>query len=162
MPIARPTRRQWCGGLHEAPVSIICPQRYVQCSNNGVARITECNSIEEVGNPLSLSNCRELRKLEIYALSPGTAELNLIASITSANIRMIAFTQPYAPHRRLVSSHHNWTELDNLLCRLVDRSEPGVRLEVKFRALDEQAWWSEERGFRKHLPRFYEKGVRGK
>jgi len=111
-----------------------------------------------VGNPLSLSNCRELRELRIYALHPGTPELNLISSITSTNIQKIAFTRPYSPPESLPLDHPNWTKLDYSLCQLVDRSECG--LEVEFQALDVQAWWSGELGFKKYLPRFFEKGER--
>jgi len=62
----------------------------------------------------------------------------------------------------LESDDFNWTLLDDWLCRLVDQSECGPRLEVEFEALDLQAWWSGELGFKKHLPMFYEKrGVDG-
>jgi len=60
-----------------------------------------------------------------------------------------------APH------DHNWTKLDNSLCQLIDRLECGVRLEVVFQTLSAQAWWSGELGFKKYLPRFYEKDKAG-
>jgi len=39
--------------------------------------------------------------------------------------------------------------------------EYGLRLEVEFQALNEQAWWAGELGFEKYLPRFYERGGAG-
>ena len=108
-----------------------------------------------MGNPLSLSNCRELRELKISALRPGIVVLNLISSITSTNIKRIVFVEP---QESLESDHPNWAELGNLLCRLGDRSECGPRLEVEFQALDVQGRRSGKLGFGKHLPRFCEKG----
>jgi len=109
-----------------------------------------------VENPLTLSSCQELRELEINAFCPGTAELDLISSITSMNIQRIAFTMPCIPSRPVVSPS-NWIQLDDSLCQLVDRLKSGLRLEVEFEALGKQVWWSGERGFKKFLPRFYEK-----
>jgi len=131
----------------------------VQCSKNGVAKITEWrNSTVVVGNPLSLSNCRELCELKIYAPNPRTVELNLISSITSTKIQKIIFTQVLSPQESSASDRQNWTKLDGLLCRLVDRLEHGLRLEVEFQAPGKQ----ERRGggldFRKWLPMFYDKG----
>ena len=51
-------------------------------------------------------------------------------------------------------------QLDDSLCQLVDRLEPGLRLEVEFRAFNASVWWRGEQGFKKRLPRSYEKGVR--
>jgi len=85
-------------------------------------------------------------------------ELDLISSITSTNIRKITFTQRVASKGQTGPDHPNWTQLDNSLCRLVDRLESGLRLEVEFRAVSARAWWNEELGFKKYLPRFYEKG----
>jgi len=118
------------------------------------------NSVADSGNPLTLSGCQELRELEIYALRPGALELNLISSITSTKIRRITFTLPIAFRRQAVLDSPNWIELDDSLCRLVDRSEDGVQLEVEFRALNAQAWWNGDLGFKRYLPRFYEKGGR--
>jgi len=122
---------------------------------------TECNSIADVGDPLTLSGCRELRELEIYALRPGNLELILISSITSPNIRRMTFTRPLAFKGQSVMDHPNWTRLDDLLCDLADQSKCGPQLEVEFLALDVQEWWSGELGFKKYLPRFYEKGETG-
>ena len=109
-----------------------------------------------MGDPLTLSNCREL---EIYASGPGTKELNLISSITSAKIRRIAFTQLLTRTPQL--DRNKWTQLDNSLCQLVDQLERGLRLKVEFETLNEQAWWGGKLGFKKHLPRFCEKGEVG-
>lgn len=106
---------------------------------------------------MTLSGCRELQELEIHALCPGVAEQNLISSITSTNIRRIAFTQSVSPHEEPESENPDWAQLDNSLCRLVDRLESGLRLEVEFRALAKRV----QRGvldFKKLLPRFCEKG----
>jgi len=131
----------------------VCPTFRKSCSEGA-----EYNTTTAVADPLTLSNCPELRELEINAWHPGTVELDLISSITSTNIRKITFTQSLAPNRPTVPDHPNWTRLDNSLCRLVDRSECGLRLEVGFRAADARAWWNGELGFKKYLPRFYEKG----
>ena len=111
-----------------------------------------------MGNPLSLSNYREFRELEIYAAYPETLELNLISSIASTNIQRIAFTQASTPREPPGPGHPCWTQLDDSLCRLVGQLKCGLRLEVEFRVLNTQAWWSGELGFKKYLPRFYEKG----
>jgi len=125
--------------------------------------ITEYHTdlVADAGNPLTLSNCRKLRELKIYAVHPGTVELNLISSITSTKIQRIAFTRPLTPEEQDIPDHPNWSQLDNLLCQLVDRLDCGLRLEVEFRALNAQEWWSGELGFEKYLPWFHEKGGRG-
>lgn len=110
---------------------------------------------------MTLSSCQELRELEIYALRPGTVELNLISSITSTNLRRIAFTQPLTLEGRTILDHPDWIRLDNSLCQLVDRLGCGPQLEVEFQALDAQIWWTAELGFKKHLPRFCEKRKAG-
>jgi len=108
---------------------------------------------------LTLSNCGELRELEIDAWRPGYFELDLISSITSRKIEKITFaelTYQAAPH---AVSPETWTELDNSLCRIVDRLECGLRLELDLRAFRRKTWWCGEQGFRKCLPRSYEKGA---
>jgi len=117
-----------------------------------------CNSTSDLGNPLTLSGCRELKELEIHASRPGIAESDLISSITSTNIRRITFTQPISPHDTWMSDHLNWARLDNSLCRLVDRLGSGHRLEVEFLAFNARLWWGGDLGFKKYLPRFHEKG----
>jgi len=107
---------------------------------------------------LIISNCRELRELGIYTSRPKYLELDLISSITSTKIQRIMFTK--TPLRRNRFPHaETWAKLDNSLCQLVDRLEPGLRLEVEFRALNEMVWWGGKQGFQKCLPRSYEKGV---
>ena len=79
-------------------------------------------------------------------------ELDLISSITSTNIQKIRFA--VSP----VQDRPGWTQLDDSLCRLVDRLECGLRLEMSFRDAAMQKWWTGEQVLEKHLPRFYEKG----
>jgi len=117
------------------------------------------NSIADLGDPLTLSYCRELRELEIDESCPRIVELNVISSITSTKIQKIKFTRPLSPGETPVSDHPNWTLLDDSLCRLVDQPENGHRLEVEFQAFQE--WWGGELGLKKYLPRFYEKGGTG-
>ena len=52
-----------------------------------------------------------------------------------------------------------WPQLDDSLCQLVDQLESGIRLEVEFQALNATPWWGGKHGFKKYLPRSYEKGV---
>jgi len=111
-----------------------------------------------LGDPLTLSNCRELRELEIYALCPGSAESSLISSIASTKIRRIVFTELLVFEGEPPPDQPNWIKLDDSLCRLIDRLECGARLEVQLQALDGQGWWSGELDFKKYLPRFSEKG----
>jgi hypothetical protein len=105
---------------------------------------------------LTLPYCQGLRELEIEASYPTTAELSLISSISSTNIRKITFAQSAAFHA-LVVDLVNWTQLDNALCHLVDRSEYGLRLEVEFRVRD-AASRDRELDPEKYLPKFHEKG----
>ena len=114
-----------------------------------------------MGDPLTLSGCRELQELEIYALCPSNAELNLISSITSTNIRRIAFTRPTDPLNPPASDDPHWSRLDNCLCRLIDQQESGRRLDAEFLALNVQPQWGWEVAFKEFLPRFYEKGGGG-
>jgi len=123
-------------------------------------RMAECSPgiITEAGDPLTLSNCRELCELEIYASCPKSPELDLILSITSTKIQRIVFTRtPYQDNQ--VVRPETWAKLDNSLCRLVDRLECGLQLEVEFLVLNRTAWWRGKQGFKKRLPRSYGKGV---
>ena len=128
-----------------------------------VVRMSEhsAGTFTDLGNPLTLSKCRELCELEIYALRPGPVELDLISSITSTKIRKIAFTQPLTFEGQRGPHSADWAKLDDSLCRLIDQLESGVQLEVEFQALDAQTRWSGELRFRRFLPRFYEKGEAG-
>ena len=116
------------------------------------------NSGTDLGDPLSLSGCQELRELEIYASRPKDLELALISSITSTRIQRITFAGPLI-RERAVENSHIWPQLDDSLCKLVGRLECGIWLEVEFRALNAQAWWGGKHGFRKHLPKSFEKVV---
>lgn len=111
-----------------------------------------------MGSPLTLSNCRELRELKISVLRLGTVDLNLISSITSANIQRIGFTELLTPAPQDLPT---WIQLDNYLCHLVDRSGCRLQLEVKFQDFYTQVWWGGEQGFEKHLPIFYQKAKAG-
>jgi len=118
------------------------------------------NPIADLGDHFTLSDCRELCELEIYASSPGTAELNVISSIASTKIQKMKFTRKISPET-LYIDHPNWKLLDNSLCRLVGQLESGLRLEVEFRELNGTPFWRGE-GFEMRLPRFCEEGgVRG-
>ena len=128
----------------------MCVQRF---------KIPVVRTAERDTGPLTLSNCRELRELEICPLRLGPVELDLISSITSTNIQRIIFTQCLPPYELPLSDIPHWPILDDSLCRLVDRLECGRRLEVEFRGLNALAWWGGELGFKKCLPRSYEKGV---
>jgi len=119
------------------------------------------NPIVDSGEHLTLSDCRELRELEISVFRPGPLESNLISSITSTNIQRITFTRPLQFKGQQAVDDPDWTRLDDSLCRLVDRLKCGPQLEVGFLALNAQQWWSGELGFKKCLPRFYEKGETG-
>ena len=114
-------------------------------------------NVDEVGNPLTLSGCQELQELEIFADRPGIMEVKTISSITSANIRRIAFTKVLSPDA-FGPDYPGWAQLDDSLCQLVDRLEFGHRLEVEFRRLNLLRWWGEV-GFKKCLPRSFEKGL---
>ena len=116
------------------------------------------DSVTEVPHSLTLSNCPELRELEIYAWYPMSPGLALISSITSTKIQRISFTKTPIRRGRIVYPE-TWAELDNSLCRLVDRLECGLRLEVEFRGFNEEEWWGVKGGFEGCLPRSYEKGV---
>ena len=116
------------------------------------------NPVTDGEGPVTLSNCQELRELDIYASHPWRVELGLISSITSTNIQRITFNHPSVPHELPVEDRPNWTQLDNSLCRLVDRLEYGLQLEVSFYNAAIQEWWTGELGLEKHLPRFHEKG----
>ena len=109
-----------------------------------------------VGNPLTLARCRRLQELKINASEPAIAELNLISTIASTSIQRIVFSQTFVSQRLPAPDHPDWTRLDRSLCQLIGGSEQGLLLNVEFQALDTQAWWDGELGFRKHLPRFCE------
>ena len=160
VPIARSVSHQRCGGQHKTPEPKVRARMCVQRFKNSSVSMAECscNSVTGLGNPLTLSNCGELRELEIYASHPRSLELALISSITSTKIQRITFTKRSNQCGRKVLPE-TWAQLDNSLCQLVERLEPGIRLEVKFRAFNAKAWWREERGFEKCLPKSYEKGV---
>ena len=108
--------------------------------------------------PVTLSNCQELCDLYIYMSQPWIVEPGLISSITSTNIQRITFNHQFLPDELPEQDRPDWTQLDNSLCRLVDRLERGLQLEVNFDSAAIQRWWTGELGLKKCLPRFYEKG----
>ena len=108
--------------------------------------------------PVTLSNCQELRELDLSVMHPWRVELGLISSITSTHMQRITFNHPRMYHELPVRDRPDWTQFDDSLCRLVDRSERGLRLEVSFYKPPMQVWWTGELGLKKRLPRFYEKG----
>ena len=107
-----------------------------------------------MGLSTALSHCRELCELEVFALSLNDLELNLVSSITSTNIEKIILTHSTA--FRLPTGHAYWTQLDDILIRLVGRLERGLRLEVAFR--DVTVTWRRRSDLGEHLPMFVKKG----
>jgi hypothetical protein len=106
-----------------------------------------------MGHPLTLSNCRKLRELKIGISPPQTAGLDIVSSITSADIEKITFTLPDALNGFL-SHPTDWKQLDNCLYRLADRLGCGSALEVEIRVGN----LSHEAGCEGYLPRYQEKG----
>ena len=107
---------------------------------------------------MTLSNCQELRELDVYMMNTWTLRLGLVLSITSTNIQRITFHHPSIPHELPEQDRPDWTYFDDSLCRLVDRLESGTQLEVSFYTTAVQEWWTGELSLKKCLPRFYEKG----
>ena len=111
-------------------------------------------SFTDVGLSSSLSQCRELCELEVFALSLNDVELDLVSSITSATIEKIILTHSTA--FRLPAGHAYWMQLDDVLIQLVGRLERGLRLGVEFR--DVTVTWRGRPDLGEHLPMFVEKG----
>jgi hypothetical protein len=103
----------------------------------------------------AFSHCRKLCELEVRALGRNEAELKLLSSITSTKIEKIIITHS-ASFWFLVGQAY-WTQLDDILNRLVGQLEQGLGLEVEFRKMDVP-----EREIRpdlgKFLPMFMKKG----
>jgi hypothetical protein len=94
-------------------------------------------------------------------LCPRTEEVNLVSSITSANIQKVKFV--LAPLVwDFVGRGVNWGILDDPLCQLVDRSRCKQELEVDFRFGDVGFMGVDERAGEsklvKSLAKFREKG----
>ena len=115
-----------------------------------------------VGDPLTLKHYPGLCRLEILTSLPSHIEHIVISSITSINIRTIAFlsdTHGFAPHN-LANHPHRWRHLDNVMCGLVDelrRLGYEHTLELEFGFDSEKL----EPGldFGGFLPKFREKGL---
>jgi hypothetical protein len=103
---------------------------------------------------LTLSHCRKLCELEVFVPSPNDAELNLVSSITSANIEKIKLT--HSTGFQLSAGHNYWTQLDDILVRLTGRREYKVGLEVVFDKVS--VTWDGKLDLGKYLPVFVEKG----
>lgn len=104
---------------------------------------------------LALSPCRKLRELEfeVSAYPLREKELDIVSSITSTNIEKIIINRRAAfyPVGDVV-----WTQLDNILTELAEKSEHNVRLKVEFRG----GWIAERKEFdqKSHLPKLIGKG----
>ena len=98
------------------------------------------------------SHCQELCELEIVTPNQDDVELNLLSSITSAKIEKIVISRSTAFQLPVV--HAYWSRLDDILSRLVEGLEPGLRLVVEFR---EVSIGLDERRLER-LPMFLKKG----
>ena len=82
-------------------------------------------------------------------------ELNIVSSITSANIQKITLVHS-STFRDYPVGHTYWARLDDSLCRSVDQLGcGGHRPEVEFQADEMQG---KKLDFWEYLPRFCEKG----
>lgn len=96
-----------------------------------------------MGDPLTLKRCAELGRLEVLTILPGEAERAVISSITSINLRTIAFpsdTHGFSSHV-LVDRPHYWNHLDNTACGLVNKLralgyEHTLELEFQLESVD--------------------------
>lgn len=110
---------------------------------------------------LDISGCAELRRLEFYAVCPGSEECDTISSITSSNIRSIAFVSgsaPATPLPPLTLNPHSMLLLDDAICGLVDKLQAlgyDHTLTLEFR---HPVASSNAQNIRAWLPRFREKG----
>ena len=119
-----------------------------------VIRLTKYHdSLVGIADPLTLTNCRELRELKICASPPDTMEHELISSITSTNIEKITLTLSHGFYRFL-PDHRYWRLLDNSLCQLVDRLGCGGQLIVEIQTYD----FGGGMEYGEYLPKFHEKG----
>ena len=92
-------------------------------------------------------------------LYPNDAELVIISSITSTKIQKITLTDSSAFERPVC--HPYWTQLDDILVGLVDRSERKLGWEVDFRALLISPLHKDPKSdLTEYLPKFAEKGGR--
>jgi hypothetical protein len=104
--------------------------------------------------PLSLSRCRELREFELCPSGLPLTELDHIPSITSPTMEKLILTRSAA--FRFLADDPYWKQLDDILVRLVGRSEHGLRLKVEF-----QGFARREAGPRKVLADVCYKGPGG-
>jgi hypothetical protein len=84
-----------------------------------------------IGNPLTLSNCRQLHQLSIRMSPPDDLDLDLLSSITSTSIEKITFT--LSNTHRFPPDHIYWSRVDGRLCQLADRLGRQGRLEIEIR-----------------------------
>ena len=113
------------------------------------------HSIIVIGNPLTLSSCRELREVKICASPPETMEQDLLSSITSTHIEKIALNLGRS-FRKLLPDHAYWGKLDRSLCHLADRLGCEGRLEVTIQIISKDGELEYDYG--KYLPMFHGKG----
>ena len=90
-------------------------------------------------------------------MRPGTEEVDILSSITSAGIQKISLT--YRRPAWIFSSRDiDWEVFDEPLCRLVDRSGRTCELEVDFRILGAGDGEAEATAIENSLVKFREKG----
>lgn len=102
---------------------------------------------------LTLSHCTEFRELQVSVVHLNDAELNIISSITSINIEKITLSHTAA--FLLSVGHTFWTQLDDILIKLIERPKYQRRLEVEFRNTLTRG---EQFDPRTYLPKFVERG----
>lgn len=82
-------------------------------------------------------------------------DLNLLSSVTSTKIEKITITSSTAS--RLPAGHARWVRLDDILNRLVEGLERGLKLEVEFRKV-RAPWVGRELDLGERLPMFVKRG----
>ena len=157
IPIARTARYQRCRGQRKIFAPREGSQRCVQCPGSCHTSYSTKyrDSIIVIGNPLTLSSCRELREVNICASPPETMDQDLLSSITSTNIEKIALDLGHSFYK-FSPDHAYWRKLDHSLCHLVDRLGCEGRLEVTIQTVKLHDKLGYDYG--KHLPMFHGKG----
>ena len=82
-----------------------------------------------------LSRCRELRQLGLSIAHPGTEEVDILSSITSARIRRVCLIG-CGPVLNPTWHDINCNIFDEPLCRLADRLGRTRELKVDFTIMD--------------------------
>ena len=114
-----------------------------------------------MGNPPTLSHYPTLCRLEFFTIAPDETERIVISSVTSINLRTIAFLP--APggfgSYTLVAQPYYWEPLDNVICGLVDKlCSLGYKHTLELEFLFESARFDPDLDFAGLLPKFRERG----